>query len=116
MGSALEEIAALKEATREAHEALKDLNAAFKKADQYRTELRVAVEVAVAERIEPVIKLEVQRLKEATDEAIERATEKTFERFDYLADLMLGADRANKKQGRESLTEILEQKAELNND
>lgn len=81
-----EEIAALKEMTRVAHEALADLKRARKEAQEF-----VATTLdTIKEMMQGAAAKEVATLGDATTKAIDEATATVFRRFDRLENMLLG--------------------------
>jgi uncharacterized protein YukE len=105
-----EEVAALKAATREAHEAIKDLRAAIREGKELVREIDAAAETSVTERVHKVVQEGLDEFGKALEKSIEGATEAVFERFDTLADLLNGADKASKRQGKPTISELIEEK------
>ena len=99
-----EEIAALKQATREAHEARSDLQLVIKEAKKY-------FEEELKDKAETIIKMHVtlglQEYSRDIKTAIDKATQAVYNRFDKIVDTMLGEDKASKRQGRPSIPELM---------
>lgn len=88
-----EKVAALKTATREANEALADLKACMKELRALKAELD-KTEVITARKLEihmdAAAQSEISQLTEFTKDAIEKATDAVYKRFDQLRDILLG--------------------------
>jgi hypothetical protein len=97
------EIAALKEATREAHEAIQGMKLARR--DLLATMAEVREEIN--SRIEKCLVAELGNLTAAVQENIDLATAKVFQRFDTLADELLGEGWRHRKKGDPSLPDML---------
>lgn len=106
-----DKIRELKEATREANEVLKDLRRAIKEG---RKLVDDAAEAAISERMKPVVKEGLDEFGQALEKAIKVATDGVFARFDQIADMLLGEDKASKRKGLPSVPELIEQKRQLN--
>lgn len=96
----------LKEATREAHMAIKDLTKLMKEFRQLRDELQAELQKSVDEQIQPVIKASLQDWSDQTVTFINQAEERINARFDTVADILLAESREDKRKGRPSLTEL----------
>jgi hypothetical protein len=103
-----EEIAAIKEATRVAHEAIKDLKGLIKEAKQISEHISVQMHEEVDEKLQAEVKVGLEQLSVAFKAATEEATNKVFKRFDDLADLLLGEDWRSKKKGKPSIPDLIE--------
>lgn len=106
--STQDEIDALREATREAHEVLKDLRRAIKDGRQL---VKEAAGIAVSEQMKPVVDKGLKEFSEALDVAVKEATQSVFDRFDQIRDMLLGEDRTSKRLGKPSISELVEAKA-----
>lgn len=89
----------LKEATREAHMAIKDLRTLMKEVrdllkevQQTRDDLETVAQVAFEERLGTAVKESLDGLMNATNTAIDQAMEKVYERFDKVASALLGEE------------------------
>lgn len=96
----------MREATRQAHEVLKDLRLAVKDALKLKESIEQAAQVAVDERLEPIVKQGLEKFIAALNVAIQEGTEAVFHRFDTIADNLLGEDRTSRRQGRPTVEEI----------
>jgi hypothetical protein len=110
-----EEVAALKEATREAHEAMKDLNMLIQLAKATVKELNAAVSEALEEGIGKQVQEGLDAYKDSLGNAIDTATESIYKRFDMIADLLLGEDKQSKRAGKASIAELVEKKVRVEN-
>jgi LPS O-antigen subunit length determinant protein (WzzB/FepE family) len=104
--TAVDEVAELREATRQAHEALKDLRLAVKEAVKLKDSIEQAAQVAMDERIAPAVEKGLEEFRESLKKAIDTGTEAVFHRFDTVADTLLGEDRATRRQGKPSIPEM----------
>lgn len=102
-----EEVAALKEATRQAHEVLKDLRNAMREAKVWHDGLKEAAQVEVDAVLVPVVNEEVRKLGEVTKKAMDDAVERVNQKFDELADLFLKGTKKNRRSGGLSLEEMI---------
>lgn len=91
--STAEEIAALKAATREAHEAIKGLREAQRDMKALLAEIEAAARKSVEERIDEAIVAGLAEYDAKLIEAIEKGTQATYDRFDLLATICLGEER-----------------------
>jgi hypothetical protein len=96
------ELAAIKQATRELHETIQDAKA-------IRNDLLRAIG-SIAPTIDELISQEVitglTKYQETLDEAISKATQAVYRRFDTLVDIMLGETWKQRKKGLPSITEM----------
>ena len=105
-----EEVEQLRQATREAHEVLKDLRRAVRDGQQLVKSIEAAARVAVESRMEPVVKQSLKEFGQALDKAIEDSTEAVFRRFDRITELLMGEDRASQRQGKPTIPELIERR------
>lgn len=99
---------ALKEATRGAHEAIKDLRAATKEAREVVEQVHVAARKDVDDRIEEALKAGLEELSNAISDAIEVSTDKVFKRFDAIQATLLGETKKDRRAGRPSIPELID--------
>lgn len=99
----------LKAATREAHEATKDLRKAIKEARAVVTEVNQAAAVQVDGRIAVALSAGLETLQESIGTAIDDATGRVNARFDQVADILLGETKKDKRRGNASLPQVAEQ-------
>lgn len=102
----------LREATRHAHEAIKDLRDATRDAKAVVKEIQEAAAVNVDGRVHQAIIASLGELESATKEAIDRATASVYERFDRIADILMGETKQDRRVGRPSLPKLAEVMAE----
>ncbi len=101
-----EEIQALRDATREAHEVLKDLRHATRDAKAVFQIIEGAAQTAVDERVKPVVQSGLEAFAEELRKAVDDATERVFKRFDTIADYLLGEDKRSKRRGKPSIEDV----------
>lgn len=104
-------LAAIKQATREANEAIQGVKEVLREAKQYRAELEESTQKIVDDRVSEAVAIGLEAFKESLDKAIEGATKQTYARFDELTSLLLGETKTQRRRGEFSLTEIVEQRA-----
>jgi hypothetical protein len=97
------EIAELRNAIRQGHELLRDLRTAVREAKEY--EDRICTE-RVYKRIEDAVSKGLAEYRKALNNAIEGATQATYDRFDLLAAITLGTDAQNIRNGGEPTAEL----------
>lgn len=102
--STAEEIAALKEATREAHEALKDLRTEHRAVRQMLDGIEGRTRRAVETLMEEALKRELAALGTSTDMAMRKSVAKVTREFDRLEAILLGKEHP----GRASIPELIE--------
>jgi LPS O-antigen subunit length determinant protein (WzzB/FepE family) len=110
-----EKIAQLKQATREANEAIQGMRDATREAKAVLAEVKEAAQKSVDAYVMPEVEKCVAALQEATNGAVEAATERVFNRFDGLTNLLLGTDRASLKTGELSIPELIEKRVAREN-
>lgn len=105
--AAQDDIAALKAVTREAHEAIKDLRAVIREANQAKEELLLRLTATWEHGVDAVVKQGLESYQATLAKAIEDAQKRVNDRFDRLADLMLGEDPRTRRKGEPSLEELI---------
>lgn len=98
------EIAELRNVIREGHELLRDLRNTIRDAKTFEVSLG---KESVTERIEEVVSKGLEEYVEVEREAIKSAEKRINDRFDLLADLLLGTDRESIRVSKESFTELI---------
>lgn len=104
-------VAAVKEATREANEAIQGLREIMREAKRYKKDIEEATQKAVDERVSEAVAIGLEAFNEALGKAIDGATEKTYARFDELTALLLGETKSQRRRLGESLPEMIERTA-----
>ena len=99
-------------AIREAHEVIKDLNAAIKRAEKVAEQIAEVAAMSVSDRLDEAVAVGLASYRAAIDTAIENATEAVFKRFDTLGELLLSkplmvAIEANNQQQAETAVQQL---------
>lgn len=107
-----DEVAALKAATREAHETIQGLREACKEAEGWFVKLKGIARTEVDDVLKPVVEEKVEELGVATKEAISQAVDRVNTQFDELASILLGEDKKSVRTGKPSLKQIIERKVE----
>lgn len=110
-----EEVARLKEATREAHEALKDLKRGVEEAKEAHRLLHACVEQALNDGIGKQVQEGLDEYKESLAAAIDGATEAVYKRFDQIADILTGEDKQSKRAGKPSIPDLVRRRAQIIN-
>jgi hypothetical protein len=101
----LEVLQNLRAATREAHEAIRDLNAAMKSARELRDEFLNSD--AVLEKLGNLVKAGLDEYDEVLKQAIKVAEKAMYNRFDVLTAICLGEDPESVKTGVTSIPQLL---------
>lgn len=101
------DLAALREATRQAHEAIKDLTTATRQARAVVEEVARVAGEQVDERINVALVAGLDELQVAMKTAIENSTTAVFARFDTIADTLMGETRKDRRAGKPSLPDIV---------
>lgn len=97
----------LLDAIREAHGVLRDLRSAQAETRDATNKLRVAAQEAIDSGISAEVARGLADYQTALAEAIEMATEKVYERFDTLGDLLMGEDKHSRSRAEPSLAELV---------
>lgn len=106
---------ALREATRVAHEATKDLKAAIKEARSVIAEIKAEAEIQVSERLEAAVKSGLAELDSSIEKAIEDSTDRVYARFDKIADILTGETKKDKQKGEPSMADLAKQVVDKRN-
>lgn len=104
-----EEAEELRAATREAHEAMKDMRGLIREMATVEERLRETAATVFAERIEEQVAAGLAQYSESISTAIDNATEAVDRRFDTIASIMLGEDPATVRKGLPSIKDYAEQ-------
>lgn len=110
-GTADEKVALLREATREANMALKDLKGAIREGRELQQSLQTAAKVAVDEQLAPVVETGLMEFRRDLDVAISKSTEAVFARFDEITDMLMGETDRDRRAGKISVPELVAMKA-----
>jgi hypothetical protein len=86
-----DEVEDLRVATRAAHEAIQDLRAVMREAEQIKLEVITAASMAVTEGLSLAIRSGMDTYQRAISEAMEEAVTGIHKRFDTIADQLVGA-------------------------
>lgn len=103
----------LRTATREANEAIQGVREVMREASRYRQEIEDFIQRSVDGRVSDAVAIGLESFKEALDGALESATERTYGRFDQIAELLLGEDRASQRKGLETIPELVMKKVDV---
>lgn len=98
----------LRAETRIAHEALKDLRALIREGNELVDRITAAAEVAVDERVVPVVTAKLEELGAQTRKAMDESVAKVGTEFERLERILLGEEKRDRKLGRESLRTRIE--------
>jgi len=98
----------LRELIREGHALLKDMRAERRAIEQ----LLDGIPARVDARIEERVKAGLEALGETTRKTIDAATERVFARFDRLADTLTGTNKAQRRQGKQPLEDLIREHAQ----
>jgi hypothetical protein len=101
----LEVLQDIRAATREAHEATRDLNAAMKAARELRDEFLNSDEVL--EKLGTLVKAGLDEYDETLQHAIRVAEKAMYNRFDVLTAICLGEDPESVRTGVTSIPQLL---------
>lgn len=103
-----DEIAALKAATRQAHETIQELRTVIREARDLLNQLGPAAEAAVDEHLAPVVEKSLEDWAEHSTKFINQAEERINARFDQIADILLGETKRDRRRGEPTLSEYAE--------
>ena len=99
----MSEVEDLRAATREAHEAMKDMRLLMRDARCLITDIQEAVTIdindKVSEQIRLAITVQLMSHQQEFGEAIEEATALVYKRFAEIGDILMGDDRNAKRAG-----------------
>ena len=109
-----DDLLALKEATREAHEALQDLRAVVKEAKAIKGTLRDEAIEALANGVRDIVAAGLGSYAKMITGAIDDAVDRVNKRFDTLADVLMGEDKRTRRRGEPSLLELAEAHRDAN--
>lgn len=97
------EIDALREATRQAHEVLRDLRTERRAVEQILSGIEEKVKRTVADRMEEAVKRDVEALGQVTEKAMRDSVAKVEREFDRLAGILTGREKDSKHGPLEDL-------------
>lgn len=109
MSDTAEEIKALKEATREAHEAIQSLRDVIKEARAVKSEIEVLAIDIFDKKIHAQVRVGLEDYRNSIDTAIENATAAVYDRFNKITDILLGETKKSKARG-DSLQQLAEKR------
>ena len=97
------EVEDLRAATREAHEAMKDMRLLMRDARCLIADIQEATSTQINEKVSDEIRaavfLNMEGHQQAISEAIEEATALVYKRFSEIGDILMGDDRNAKRAG-----------------
>lgn len=99
----MDETEQLRAATREAHEAMKDMRLLMRDARCLIEDIREATTVEVNKQVSDEVRMAIMANmaghQQAISEAIEEATALVYKRFSDIGDVLMGEDRSSKRAG-----------------
>jgi hypothetical protein len=101
----IETLAALREETRQAREAAKDLRGEMKAARDLRREFFAAPELET--RLGELTEAALARYSDGIDEQIKKATEAVWNRFDTITMIALGEDPKSVREGKKTVPDLI---------
>jgi hypothetical protein len=101
----IETLTALREATRQAREATKDLRAEVKRAREARAEFFAAPELDA--RLGELTGAALASYDKGIKDAIDKATEAVWNRFDTITMIAMGEDPQSVREGRKTIPDLL---------
>ena len=93
------EVEDLRAATRECHEAMKDMKLLMRDARVLIAEIHAAAYSDVHDEIRAAVQGGIAAHHQAITDAIEEGTAMVYKRFAELGDILMGEDRGSKKSG-----------------
>jgi hypothetical protein len=102
----IETLVALREATREAREAAKDLRAEMKAAREARAEFFATPELD-ARLVELLTDAALARYSDSISEHIEKATAAVYNRFDTITMICMGEDPVSVREGKRTVPDLI---------
>lgn len=103
----VDDITALKEATREAHEVLKAVRQETKKLEDLRKQISKDICEHFRQHVDGVVAEGLAGYDRELKEAIDKGTDAVHKRFDDLANMFMGTSARDRKLGHPPLEEIL---------
>ncbi len=101
----IETLTALREATREAREAAKDLRAEMRAARELRREFLGTPELDA--RLGELTEAALSRYSDGIDKQIKLATEAVWNRFDTITMICLGEDPQSVREGKKTIPDLI---------
>lgn len=101
----IETLVALREATRQAREAAKDLRAEVKAAREARAAFFAMPELDA--RLGDLTEENLRRYSASIDEHIKKATEAVYNRFDTICMICMGEDPVSVREGRRTVPDLI---------
>ena len=101
----IETLTALREATRQAREAAKDLRAEMRSAREYRQEFLAAPELDA--RLKELTEAALAAYDTGITKAIEEATQATWRRFDTITMICMGEDPQSVREGKKTVPDLI---------
>lgn len=111
MGHRIDSAADVREVIREAREVVKELVAATRDARSLLKEIKDTANTSVDEHLRPILNENIKQLTLATEAAIAEADLRVDNRFQQVADILLGEDKKSKREGRQSIPDLARDKA-----
>lgn len=110
MGKSIEEeVVDLRQATREAHEAMQGMRDLIREVKAVTAEARTVADEVFSERMSAQVEAGLASYRESINTAIENATQAVYARFDTITDLMLGESKGQRREGLTPLSEYATQ-------
>ena len=101
----IETLAALREATRQAREAAKDLRAEMRSAREFRQEFLSTPELEA--RLGELTEDALKRYSESIQQQIEKATQAVWNRFDTITMICMGEDPQSVREGKKTVPDLI---------
>ena len=98
-GTVTEEVEQLRQATREAHEAMKDMRLLMRDARVLIAEIHEAASQDVHQIVGVFVRQGMDAHQKAIEDAIEDGTTLVYKRFAEIGDILMGEDRGSKRSG-----------------
>lgn len=91
---------------RDVHSVMKELKRTINEAKQERLRIEETVQTITRQQIEDAVARGLAEYEEALSDSIKRADERVMNRFDKLADILLGEDKKSQSKGEPTLMEL----------
>jgi phosphoenolpyruvate-protein kinase (PTS system EI component) len=105
-----EEVDALRELVRTAHESMKDLRSLIREAHVANEMLASRLDLLTDNKIRSVVITGLEKFHKELEVNIADATNKVYARFDTITDILMGEDKASKRRGQKSVVELVKEK------
>ena len=102
-----DEIAALKDATRTAHEAISDLRHTMREYERIKEEVFADIRDVLGRMVLDVLQEQMTKVGQHLDDQLDQATDAVFKRMDRIYEELMGLDKQSARTGEPSIPEII---------